>query len=144
MDRSLRSAIADPRDFPAFAGLLVSLTSLAMPWYRERSCPLFEECGPWRAVSGWESFGSIGLAGLALALALSVAVPGPVLRRALAAACCMALGAILAFRAGLSFVVFGDQEGPLPGFSLFALGLAIAAVAWVAAAAAAPSMQARS
>lgn len=138
--------VANVRDLPAFAGILLAATALAMPWYRTRDCPLFEDCGPWRDVSGWESFGFVALAGLALALLLAVVLRDPVLRRLLPALCCLLLGGALAFfNAGATFVIFGDVQGPLTGFWLFAAGIAAAGLGWIASLASLPvSRQARS
>jgi hypothetical protein len=138
--------VANVRDLPAFAGVLLAATALAMPWYRRRSCPIFEECGPWRDVSGWESFGLVALVGLSSALLLAVVVREPTLRRVLPAIACFLVGVVQGiFHEGFSFVIFGDQEGPLAGFWLFAAGLAVAVVGWLASASFLPaSRQARS
>lgn len=137
--------VANLRELPAFAGILLSATALAMPWYRQRSCPIFEECGPWRDVSGWESFGFAALVGLGIALLLATVVRDPVLRRVLPAIACLLVGVALAILNQGSFVIFGDQEGPLLGFWLFLAGLTLAGVGWLSSAILLPaSRQARS
>lgn len=141
-DPAQQAAPAAPRgfpahwvDLPAFAGVLIALTALSMPWVEERDCPLFEECGPWRSVSGWEEAGPIALPGLVLALGLAVLVRGPVLRRGLAAAVVAILGIVVAvLRGWMDFTIFGDRV-VVQGYSWFMAGVGLAFVGWVMAAA---------
>ncbi|HEX5776097.1 MAG TPA: hypothetical protein VFX95_05395 [Caulobacteraceae bacterium] len=130
--------VANPRDLPAFAGVLLALTALAMPWSRRRACPIFEECGPWETVSGWEAFGAAALIGLALAMLAAVAIRDPVLRRVVPALVCAALGAALVAYKAMSFEVFAEEQGPLPGFFAFVAGLGLAVVGWFLSALAPP------
>ena len=126
--------VANVRNLPAFAGVLLALTALAMPWSRRRDCPIFGECGPWETVSGWETFGVVALGGLALAMVAAVAIPDPVLRRVVPALVCAVLGAALVAYKAMSFEVFAEEQGPLPGFLAFVGGLGMAVVGWLLAA----------
>ena len=122
--------VANVRDLPAFGGVLLAATALAMPWSRRRACPIFEECGPWETLSGWETFGVPALVGLALALLAFVALRDPVARRVVPAVVCAVLGALLVLYEAISFEVFADEQGPLAGFWLFCAGLALAGLGW--------------
>src|SRR5687768_14894096 len=95
--------VANVRDLPAFAGVLLALTALAMPWSRRRACPIFEECGPWESISGWEAFGVPALVALSLSLVAFVAIRPPVACRLLPAVLCGILGVTVAVHESISF-----------------------------------------
>ena len=124
----------------AVAGFAALLASLSMPWSEERSCPLFEECGPWETQAGWQVAGWPAAAALgAVVLAQGLLQRRPAARdgaMVLVAAMC---GAGLAFIGQWGdFAIFGDARFPLPGFWVAVAGVAVAAVAGVAGLAAAP------
>ena len=126
----------------AVFGFAAFLASLSMTWGLRRSCPLFEECGPWEAQAGWEMAGWPAVA----VLGAVVLAQGLLQRRAAARDGAMVVVATVA-AAGLAFLsqwgdfaIFGDARFPLAGFWVAVAGIALAACASVASLAAAPSM----
>lgn len=119
----LANRLAD--GFTALA-ILQLAASMLMPWSQERSCPLFEECGPWATQTGWEVAGGALVGFLVLvSLAYGLLWSQPLARRIGVAALFLVVGVALAvFGAWGDFAIFGDVRFPLEGY----------VVAWVATA----------
>lgn len=116
-----------PFDVVAGLGLAVFLASLALPWETVRSCPIFEECGPWEERMGWEVFGAQSSFAVAASLMLYAAVPHASLRRLLPACAIAVVGILLQVYADWAgFVIFGDAEVHHDALALAAVGLGVA------------------
>lgn len=118
----------------AVAGFALLAVSLGLPWSEERSCPLFEECGPWEPVTGWEAAGPPAAGLVALAAVATVGLHRrPMARLAAFLVLAAVAGIGLAYTAQWAdFVIFGDARFPLEGFGVACAGAALAFAASVA------------